>query len=146
MAYGYYRVSGSDTTLAAYGLMSFAAVAQFAPALIGGLYWRGASRQGVEAGLLLGFAAWLYTLLLPALTDAGWLDRGWLDAGPFDIGWLRPRQLFGLVGWDSLTHGTFWSLLLNVGALPFLVYKSASPLPPDIFIVKALASAGTAIL
>src|SRR3546814_8676774 len=57
MAYGYYRVSGSDTTLAAYGLMSFAAVAQFAPALIGGLYWRGASRQGVEAGLLLGFAA-----------------------------------------------------------------------------------------
>src|SRR3546814_10543973 len=82
MAYGYYRVSGSDTTLAAYGLMSFAAVAQFAPALIGGLYWRGASRQGVEAGLLLGFAAWLYTLLLPALTDAGWLDRGWLDHGP----------------------------------------------------------------
>src|SRR3546814_8383631 len=106
MAYGYYRVSGSDTTLAAYGLMSFAAVAQFAPALIGGLYWRGASRQGVEAGLLLGFAAWLYTLLLPALTDAGWLDRGWLDNGPFDIGWLRPRQLFGLVGWDSLTPGT----------------------------------------
>ena len=120
MAYGYYRVSGSDTTLAAYGLMSFAAVAQFAPALIGGLYWRGASRQGVEAGLLLGFAAWLYTLLLPALTDAGWFDRGWIDHGPFNIGWLRPRQLFGLVGWDSLTHGTFWSLLLNIGAL-FLV-------------------------
>src|SRR5690606_27560911 len=40
MAYGYYRVSGSDTSLAAFGLMSFAAVAQFAPALIGGLYWR----------------------------------------------------------------------------------------------------------
>ena len=120
MAYGYYRVSGSDTTLAAYGLMSFAAVAQFAPALIGGLYWRGASRQGVQAGLLLGFATWAYTLLLPALTDAGWLDRGWVDHGPFGIGWLRPRQLFGLVGWDSLTHGTFWSLLLNVGTL-FLV-------------------------
>ncbi|GAA3913811.1 hybrid sensor histidine kinase/response regulator [Luteimonas lutimaris] len=120
MAYGYYRVSGSDTTLASYGLMSFAAVAQFAPALIGGLYWRGASRQGVEAGLLLGFGAWLYTLLLPALTDAGWFDRGWVDHGLFDIGWLRPRQLFGLVGWDPLTHGTFWSLLLNIGAL-FLV-------------------------
>jgi PAS domain S-box-containing protein len=120
MAYGYYRVSGSDTTLAAYGLMSFAAVAQFAPALIGGLYWRGASRQGVEAGLLLGFATWAYTLLLPTLTDAGWFDRGWLEHGPFGIAWLRPRQLFGLLGWDPLTHGTFWSLLLNVGAL-FLV-------------------------
>jgi Na+/proline symporter/signal transduction histidine kinase len=120
MAYGYYRVSGSDTTLASYGLMSFAAVAQFAPALIGGLYWRGASRQGVESGLLLGFGAWIYTLLLPALTDAGWFGHAWIERGPFDIGWLRPRQLFGLVGWDPLTHGTFWSLLLNVGAL-FLV-------------------------
>ena len=120
MAWGYYRVSGSDATLASYGLMSFAAVAQFAPALIGGLYWRGASRQGVEAGLLLGFAMWIYTLLLPTLTDAGWFDGAWLLTGPFGIEWLRPRQLFGLWGWDPLTHGTFWSLLVNIGAL-FLV-------------------------
>ncbi len=119
-AYGYYRVSGTDTTLASYGLMSFAAVAQFAPALIGGLYWRGASRQGVEVGLLLGFAMWAYTLLLPTLTDAGWFDSAWLLRGPFDIAWLRPRQLFGLFGWDALTHGTFWALLVNIGAL-FLV-------------------------
>ena len=120
MAYGYYRVSGSDTTLASYGLMSFAAVAQFAPALIGGLYWRGASRHGVEAGLLLGFAMWIYTLLLPTLTEAGWFADDWLYQGPFGIDWLRPQQLFGLTGWDPLTHGTFWSLLANIGAL-FLV-------------------------
>ncbi len=117
LAYGYYRVSGSDTTLAAYGLMAFAAVAQFAPALIGGLYWRGASRRGVEVGLLIGFGVWIYTLLLPALTDAGWLDPQWLALGPMGIDWLRPQQLFGLDGWDPLTHGTFWSLLLNIGAL-----------------------------
>ncbi|MCD9029491.1 hybrid sensor histidine kinase/response regulator [Luteimonas sp. BDR2-5] len=117
LAYGYYRASGSDTTLAAYGLMAFAAVAQFAPALIGGLYWRGASRKGVEVGLLIGFGVWVYTLLLPALTEAGWLDPQWLFHGPLGIQWLRPRQLFGLDGWDPLTHGTFWSLLLNVGAL-----------------------------
>ena len=120
MAYGYYRVSGSDTSLAAFGLMSFAAVAQFAPALIGGLYWRGASRQGVEAGLLLGFAMWAYTLMLPTLTEAGWLTGDWLQHGPWGIEWLRPQQLFGLSGWDPLTHGTFWSLLVNIGAL-FLV-------------------------
>jgi len=117
VAYGYYRSSSGDTTLAAYGLMAFAAVAQFAPGLIGGLYWRGASRQGVEVGMLLGFAAWAYTLLLPTLTRSGWIDEAWLVDGPFDIGWLRPEQLFGLTGWDALTHGTFWSLLLNVGAL-----------------------------
>lgn len=120
LAWGYYRLSSSETTLASYGLMSFAAVAQFAPALIGGLYWRGASRQGMEAGLLLGFALWTYTLLLPTLTGAGWMDDGWMLHGPFGIEWLRPQQLFGLGGWDPLTHGTFWSLLANVGAL-FLV-------------------------
>ncbi|NZA26813.1 hybrid sensor histidine kinase/response regulator [Luteimonas sp. SJ-92] len=117
LAYGYYRASNTETTLAAFGLMAFAAVAQFAPALIGGLYWRGASRQGAEAGLLIGFCVWGYTLLLPTLTDAGWFDPGWLLHGPLGIDWLRPRQLFGLEGWDALTHGTFWSLLLNIGAL-----------------------------
>lgn len=117
LAYGYYRASGTETTLAAFGLMAFAAVAQFAPALIGGLYWRGASRRGVEVGLLIGFAVWTYTLLLPTLTQSGWFDTRWLEMGPFGMHWLRPHALFGLAGWDPLTHGTFWSLLLNVGAL-----------------------------
>ena len=112
-AYVYYRRIGGDTTLAAYGLMAFAAVAQFAPGLIGGLYWRGASRRGVEFGLLAGFATWIYTLLLPALSESGLFDPSWVHAGPFGLHWLRPQQLFGLSGWDPLTHGTFWSLLVN---------------------------------
>ncbi|MEE7547907.1 PAS domain-containing hybrid sensor histidine kinase/response regulator, partial [Xanthomonas sp. Kuri4-1] len=117
IAYGYYRSSANDSSLASYGLMAFAAVAQFAPGVIGGLYWRGASRRGVEAGMLLGFATWLYTLMLPVMTRAGWLDAGWLVDGPFGISWLRPQQLFGMSGWDPLAHGTFWSLLVNVGAM-----------------------------
>ncbi|WP_394003140.1 NahK/ErcS family hybrid sensor histidine kinase/response regulator [Luteimonas sp. WGS1318] len=117
LAYGYYRTSGNETTLAAFGLMAFVAVAQFAPALIGGLYWRGASRRGVEVGLLIGFCVWGYTLLLPKLTESGLLDPAWMVDGPLGLGWLRPRALFGLGGWDPLTHGTFWSLLFNVGAL-----------------------------
>ncbi len=116
-AYGYYRSASNDASLASYGLMAFAAVAQFAPGLLGGLYWRGASRHGVEAGMLLGFAVWGYTLLLPALTQGGWLDPDWLEHGALGISWLRPQQLFGLSGWDPLTHGTFWSLLLNTGTL-----------------------------
>ncbi len=117
VAYGYYRGSSDDTMLATYGLMAFAAVAQFAPGLIGGLYWRGASRRGVEAGMLVGFGLWVYTLLLPALGHGGWLDMAVIEQGPFGIGWLRPQQLFGLSGWDPLTHGTFWSLLLNTGTM-----------------------------
>ena len=46
-AYTYYRTSSNDNSLASYGLIAFAAVAQFAPGLLGGLYWRGASRRVV---------------------------------------------------------------------------------------------------
>jgi PAS domain S-box-containing protein len=67
--------------------------------------------------MLLGFATWLYTLLLPAMTMAGWVDAGWVQHGPFGIEWLRPQQLFGMTGWDPLTHGTFWSLLVNAATM-----------------------------
>ena len=116
-AYGYYRTIGNDSSLASYGLIAFVAVAQFAPGLLGGLYWRGASRRGVEIGMLIGFGVWIYTLLLPALSASGWLGPDWLLTGPFHIHWLRPQQLFGLTGWDPLTHGTFWSVLLNTGVM-----------------------------
>ena len=116
-AYAYYRTSGNDSSLASYGLIAFVAVAQFAPGLIGGLYWRGASRRGVETGMLVGFAVWIYTLLLPTLSASGWLGPDWLRTGPFGVPWLRPQQLFNLTGWDPLTHGTFWSLLLNTGTM-----------------------------
>ncbi|TXK62259.1 PAS domain-containing hybrid sensor histidine kinase/response regulator [Alkalisalibacterium limincola] len=122
LAFAYHRSAAGTGNLAAFGLLAFAAVAQFAPALIGGLYWRGASRQGVMAGLSLGFALWIYTLLLPTLTRAGWFGAEWLAYGPFNIHWLRPEGLFGLSGWDALTHGTFWSLLMNVGA--FLIVSA----------------------
>ncbi|MFT3763833.1 MAG: PAS domain-containing hybrid sensor histidine kinase/response regulator [Pseudoxanthomonas sp.] len=117
-AYAYYRYSsGHESSLASYGLIAFAAVAQFAPGLIGGLYWRGASRRGVEIGMGVGFAVWIYTLLLPSLSASGWLGPEWLRTGPFGVHWLRPQQLFNLSGWDALTHGTFWSLLLNAGTM-----------------------------
>lgn len=122
LAYGYHRATQGAGNLAAFGLLAFVAVAQFAPALMGALYWRGGSRAGVQAGLAGGFALWTYTLLLPMLTRAGWLDPQWLEAGPLAIAWLRPEGLFGVGGWDAITHGTFWSLLVNVGA--FLVVST----------------------
>ncbi|MGY0557434.1 hybrid sensor histidine kinase/response regulator [Lysobacter sp. A421] len=125
MAYAYARGSG-DGSLAQHGLLAFAAVAQFAPALIGGLYWRGASRTGALAGIAAGASVWFYTLLLPSLATGGWIASDWVDVGPFGIAWLQPEQLFGLVGWDSLTHGVFWSLLLNTSAF---VYVSAHQRP-----------------
>ena len=125
MAYAYARGSVGGS-LADHGLLAFAAVAQFAPALIGGLYWRGASRAGALAGVGAGGLMWAYTLLLPTLAIGGWFDPDWIERGWLGASWLRPRQLFGLVGWDPLTHGVFWSLLFNVGAF---VYVSARQRP-----------------
>ena len=119
-AYAYYRLLAGDENLAATGLLAFAAVAQFAPAIVSGLYWRGASRVGVYVGLLAGFATWAYTLLMPAMIRSGWLPQAWLQEGPLKLDWLRPTGLFHLTGWDAVTHGTFWSLLMNVGALVFI--------------------------
>src|ERR1700754_4404866 len=120
LAYIYYRIIADAENLAATGLLSFAAVAQFAPAIVSALYWRGASRVGVYVGLLAGFVVWAYTLLLPAMTRAGWVHPRWIDEGPVGIGWLKATDAFHLAGWESVTHGTFWSLLFNVGCLVFI--------------------------
>ncbi|HSX60519.1 MAG TPA: PAS domain-containing hybrid sensor histidine kinase/response regulator [Tahibacter sp.] len=120
LAVAYYRAMPQGEQLASIGLLSFAAVAQFAPAIIAGLYWRSASRTGVQIGLLAGFAIWGYTLLLPSLAAAGWFDGHWLQTGPLGLSWLRPQALFQLSGWHPLTHGTFWSLLANTGCMLIL--------------------------
>ena len=66
-AYAYERVISGYLPLASIGLISFAAVSNFAPGLVLGLYWRRAHRYGVVAGLIGGFVVWLYALLLPSL-------------------------------------------------------------------------------
>lgn len=122
-AYAYYYSSASDRALSAYGLITFAAVIQFAPGLIGGLYWQGASRTGVEVGLFLGFLMWLYTLFLPTLTESGWLPQPWLEYGPWGLAWLKPTHLFGLFDFDPLSHGTFWSLAVNITAMLWISWR-----------------------
>jgi len=116
LGYLYFRIAGEAYALVSIGLISFAAVAQFAPACLGGLFWKGGTRAGALAGLSAGFAVWLYTLLVPAFARSGWVPMGLVDAGPFGIETLRPLQLFGLTGLDQITHGMIWSMLANVGA------------------------------
>ncbi|GAB3188151.1 ATP-binding protein [Hydrogenophaga aquatica] len=116
LGYLYYHLAGEAYALVSIGLISFAAVAQFAPALLGGMYWKGGTRQGAMAGLLLGFALWSYTLMLPSLAKSGWLPADFLEHGPWGVALLMPEQLFGLRGLDNLTHSLFWSMLFNAGA------------------------------
>ncbi|WP_018990972.1 sensor histidine kinase [Aromatoleum toluclasticum] len=114
LGYLYFRLAGEAYALVSIGLISFAAVAQFAPAMLGGMYWRGGTREGAFAGLLAGFVVWAYTLMLPSVAKSGWLDRSFLDNGLFGLEYLQPEQLFGLAGLDSISHALFWSLTANI--------------------------------
>ncbi|QEE35262.1 sodium:solute symporter [Octadecabacter sp. SW4] len=114
LGYGYFRLSGGGTALAAIGLISFAGVAQVLPVLLGGIFWRGATRIGAVAGLITGFSIWAWTLFLPSFGDGGIMTQTVMAQGPYGIGWLRPQALFGVDGIDPLLHALVWSMLLNM--------------------------------
>ncbi len=117
LGYVYFRVIGESDTLVRIGLVSFAAAAQFAPAILLGIAWRRAGRRGAYAGLIGGFAVWAYTLLLPSFARSGWIAASIVESGPFGFALLHPERLFGLGGLDPYAHALFWSLLANFGGL-----------------------------
>src|SRR5713226_1744232 len=139
-AYLYYRMAG-DAQLASIGLLSFAAIAQLAPAFFGGLIWRRATARGALAGMTVGILAWAYTLLLPSIADAGIVGQSLLSQGPWGIAALRPQALIGL-DLQPLAHGVLWSLSLNV--LAYMVFSlgrapaSIERLQADLFVPSDL--------
>ncbi len=142
MAYFYYRALG-NTQLVAIGLLSFAAVAQFAPAFFGGLIWRRGTAQGAIAGLLIGFVAWAYTLFIPSFLESTPLGTEILRHGPLGIAALRPQALFG-IDLPPLVHGVLWSLSLNLAAFVLVSLlrnpKSIERLQADVFVPQALVT------
>src|SRR5690348_12327517 len=127
LAYFYYRSAG-EAQLASIGLLSFAAIAQLAPAFFGGLLWRRATAAGAIAGMTIGFFVWAYTLLLPTLSDIGIIGERILTDGPWGLSMLRPQHLFGLEA-PPLVHGVTWSLLINIiGYIGFSLKREPSPI------------------
>jgi Na+/proline symporter/signal transduction histidine kinase len=116
LGYFYFRFTGEFFTLVSIGLISFVAVTQFAPAILGGIFWKGATRAGAVCGLVAGFSVWLYTLILPHFVQAGILPSGFESQGPFGIAFLKPYALFGLTVFGEIPHSVFWSMLFNIGA------------------------------
>ena len=116
LGYIYFYLAGEAYALVSIGLISFSAVAQFGPAIIGGIFWKGGTRTGAICGLTAGFLVWTYTLLLPSFAKSGWLPITYLSQGMFGIDLLKPQQLFGLQGLDNITHCLFWSMLANIGS------------------------------
>ncbi len=114
LAFAYHHSTAAPASLASIGLLAFAAVAQFAPAIITGLYWRGATREGVFWGLLAGFAVWTYTLLLPNFVAGGVIGWPLFEQGPWGITWLRPQTLFGIELLSPVMRGAMLALATNV--------------------------------
>lgn len=113
LAFVYYKWITKDIGLVSIGLISFAAVSQFIPATILGIFWKGGSKKAAQISITIGFILWFYTLVIPTIVNAGFLPQELLSQGLFGQDWLRPQALFGLEGFDPLVHAVFWSLGLN---------------------------------
>ncbi|MEM8555667.1 MAG: ATP-binding protein [Pseudomonadota bacterium] len=128
LGYIYYSWSGGGRALAAIGLVSFLGVIQVLPAMLGGIFWRGATRAGAAVGVTLGFVVWGYTSFLPSFGPGVALSQSVFDAGLWGIAWLKPTALFGIEGVDPVVHAMFWSTLLNVSAF-VIVSLATFPTP-----------------
>jgi Na+/proline symporter/signal transduction histidine kinase len=128
LAYTYYRHTNAPTSLAAIGLLAFAAVAQFAPAIVVTLYWRGATHAGVFWGLVAGYAVWTYCLLLPNIATGDHIGTSLLANGPWGVAWLRPQALFGIEVMSPPMRGAFWALSANVCVLGAVSWARAATL------------------
>ena len=109
LAYVYYKAADNSAALASIGLVSFAAIAQLAPAFFGGLFWKGANARGAMFGMATGFFVWTYCLLLPTLLPS---DSAFVTSGIFGIEFLKPEALFGS-SLSPIANGVIWSLFFN---------------------------------
>ena len=122
-----YARLATDAALASIGLLSFSALAQIAPAFLGGLIWRRGTARGAAAGMIVGSLVWLYVLFLPSLeAEAGLADL--LSAGPLGLAWLRPAALTSFSEYP-LVGGVALSLGANILAfVAFSLTRLATPL------------------
>ncbi len=113
-AYFFYRIIDSTQTLASFGLVSFSAVVQFAPALVIGMYWSRANKQGALAGLILGISSWLH-LIWPTLDGASPLSAS-----------------IYFSDYSILTIAVLFSILVNVLAIIFVSLNTRQSLAEKI--------------
>lgn len=140
VALGYlYSRAVAYHSLADIGIVSFLAASQFAPAALGGLFWKRGTREGAVAGLVSGFLIWIYTALIPTVAGEGWLSANLVANGPFGLSALKPTALFGM-DLDVWTHSVFWSLFVNC-TLYALVSLMSRPSPAEVALTDRFVDA-----
>lgn len=117
LGYIFYLYIAKNNLIVNIGLISFTAILQFAPVIIAGLFWEKANKYGAIVAMLSGFGIWFYTLIIPQFMQATWIPTYIFEEGLFGLSILKPNELFGLVGFASIPHAVFWSMIFNVSSL-----------------------------
>ncbi|MPZ30856.1 MAG: response regulator [Rhodospirillales bacterium] len=130
--YAYERIISGYLPLASIGMISFCAVANFAPGVVLGLYWRRSHRYGVVAGLAGGFVVWLYALLLPTLRQTAGGGR----AAPLEPYLPAPFAELDPVG-QGFVVGILVNALLLVGVSLLVRARGADAEQADAFVLGA---------
>jgi signal transduction histidine kinase/Na+/proline symporter len=113
LGYFYFIFITEKYSLVSIGMTAFVVVAQFAPSVFGGIFWKRGTQKGAMAGLVGGTVVWFFTLIIPSLVSSGVLSEKIMTDGLFGIELLKPYQLFGMTGMDNISHATFWTLFFN---------------------------------
>lgn len=119
LGWAYSRLISGSEALADVGAVSFSALATLAPVLAFAIWRPQTPARAATLGVIAGFAAWAWVLLVPSFASALGRDPAWLEAGPFGLAWLAPNRLFGLTGWSALGRAVGVSLF--VGTLATLL-------------------------
>ncbi|GAA5034855.1 sodium:solute symporter [Marivirga lumbricoides] len=119
LSYGYYSFISFRFSIVSIGLISFVAVAQFAPAVIGGIFWKEGNKSGAISGLIAGFTIWFLLLVLPTIDQAGFISFFIQNDKLFNFIPLADGQAFGLP-MNKIPAALFWSLLINSSLYVFI--------------------------
>jgi len=109
IGYFFYLVQQHNPGLAGLGLISFVAVAQCLPGVVGLLYWSRANKNGFIAGLVVGATIWAVTLFVPLFERAGIIETPYFTIPELAM---------------STTDAALWSLVLN--SLTFVIVSLLS--------------------
>lgn len=134
LGYLYYSLSGGSDALASIGLIAFLGVSQFIPALVGGMFWRQATKAGALSAVITGFLIWLFTLFIPSFENSFVMSNTVIEEGLFGIALLKPYALFGSMIPDPLVHSFVWSLGAN--SVVFILVSMATR-PSDMELLQA---------
>ena len=122
----YSQAMSGAKALADFGILSFSALAQLAPAVVLAVYRPRLPSGAVLAGIVLGSLVWVWLMLVPTAMQAGLVPQ--FDPGN-GLRWLTPENFLGLGGMHSVARGVLVSLLVNVATV-FLV-AHFTPIKPD---------------